>query len=268
MRLPADQRDPELIRSLIPFLTLLKDYYFRAEYEGVEHLPKDGRFIAVANHNGGPMLADTWVMLSWWWTHYGPEFPGYALVHDAALDVPVLGEYLVRLGALRASRENAERVLADGGTLLIYPGGVLDCLKSFWRRNVIDFRGHTGFVELAIRHGLPIVPVVNAGGHEVYFTVCSSRALARWTGLDRLTGVRTVPINVGLPWGVWPTGFLPFLPLPAQFHYKIGRPMYFGHDPGIERKPDVARRAYGRVTAAMQRMLDSLVLKRRLPVIG
>ena len=61
---------------------------------------------------------------------------------------------------------------------------------------------------------------------------------------------------------------VPFLPLPAKFHYKIGKPMYFGHDPDIERKPDVVRRAYGRVTAAMQRMLDSLVRKRRLPFIG
>jgi 1-acyl-sn-glycerol-3-phosphate acyltransferase len=268
LRRPRDERDLDLIRSILPFLNFLSAYYFRTEYEGEQHVPKDGRFIAVANHNGGPILADAWMMLAWWWSHFGPEYPAYALVHDTALNVPVVGDYLVRLGALRANRENAERVIADGGTLLIYPGGVLDCLKPFWRRNVVDFHGRTGFVELAIKRGIPILPVVNAGGHEVYFTLWSSPTLARWTGLAALTGVRTLPINVGLPWGVWPTGFLPFLPLPAKFHYKVGKPMYFGHDPDIERKPEVVRRVYGRITATMQRMLDSVVRKRRLPVLG
>lgn len=264
----ADQRDPALIRALLPLLSVIRDYYFRSEFEGVEHIPADGRFIAVANHNGGPILPDTWVMLSWWWEHFGPDFPAYALVHDAALDVPILGDYLVRLGALRATRKSAESILEQGGTLLIYPGGVLDCLKSFWRRNVIDFHGRTGFVELAIRYGIPILPVVNAGGHEVYFTLWSSERIARWTGFGKVTGVNTVPINVGLPWGVWATGFVPYVPLPAKFHFKIGKPIDLGHDPDIGAKPHVVRRAYGRVTNAMQRQLDSVAKQRRFPVLG
>lgn len=267
-RVPTDQRDPDLIRSFLPLLSFLRDYYFRAEFEGTEYVPRDGRFIAVANHNGGPILPDTWIMLSWWWTHFGADFPAYALVHDAALNLPVVGDYLVRLGALPASRESAERVLDQGGTLLIYPGGVLDCLKTFWRRNVVDFHGRRGFVELAIRYGIPILPIVNAGGHEVYFTMWSSERLARWSGLRRLTGVNTVPITVGAPWGVWLTGFVPYLPLPAKFHYKVGRPIDLGHDPDIEQKPHLIQRGYGRVSGTMQRMLDSLARRRRWPVVG
>ena len=36
-------------------------------------------------------------------------------------------------------------------------------------------------------HGVPVVPMVNTGGHEVYVTIFSSPALARWTGVARFT---------------------------------------------------------------------------------
>jgi len=174
----------------------------------------------------------------------------------------------VKLGALRATAENAERVLEMGQPLLIYPGGELDCLKSFWRRHTIDFHGRTGFIKLALKHGVPILPVVNAGGHEVYLTLFSSQRLAEWTGIARLTRVKTLPVNLGLPWGLWATGFVPFLPLPAKLSYKVGEPIHVGHDPEAARRPDVVRGLYRKVTGIMQDMLDELAGRRRLPVIG
>ena len=265
---PAN-RDPEFIRSVaLPFLNAVRSYYFRWEAEGAEQVPSDGPFITVANHNGGPVLADAWVMLSYWWTVRGVENAGYALVHDAALGIPVVRNVLVKLGALRATAENAERVLQMGQPLLIYPGGELDCLKSFWRRHTIDFHGRTGFIKLALKHGVPILPVVNAGGHEVYLTLFSSQRLAEWTGIARLTRVKTLPVNLGLPWGLWATGFVPFLPLPAKLSYKVGEPIHVGHDPEAARRPDVVRGLYRKVTGIMQDMLDELAGRRRLPVIG
>src|SRR5262245_19992383 len=73
------------------------------------------------------------------------------MVHDAPLRVPLLRSFLIKkVGGLRASSENAEKVLGLGAPLLIYPGGELDCLKSFWRRHTVDFHGRTGFIELAL----------------------------------------------------------------------------------------------------------------------
>ena len=60
------------------------------------------------------------------------------------------------------------------------------------------------------------LPVVIAGGHETVITLHSSRALARWTGLERLLRMKAVPISLGLPWGLW-VGPWPFVPLPAKF---------------------------------------------------
>lgn len=261
-------RDPDFIRRVaMPAFTRLRRY-FRAELDGLEHVPRSGPFIVVGNHNGGPLLPDCFVMLSYWWAALGPDRPAYGLVHDSALRVPGVRTLLAKIGGIRASRENGSRVLEAGAPLLLYPGGDLDCLKSFWRRNTVDFYGRTGFAELALTHGVPIVPVVNAGGHEVYVTLFSSPRLARWTGAARLTRVKTLPINVGLPWGIWATAFVPYLPLPAKFTYRIGAPIHLGHDPEAARDPRALRVASARVTRAMQAMLDEIVARRRLPIFG
>ncbi len=264
-----DALDPEFIeRWAVPALTPVREHYFRTEVEGIEHLPREGPVMAVSHHSGGPMLPDCWMMLSYYWSHFGFERPGYCLVHDVAFRAPLFGSLISKLGALRASPANAEKVFDRGGLLLVFPGGELDCYRSFARRNTVDVFGRKGFVRLAMRRGVPIVPVVNVGGHETSFIVFSGRRIARWTGIERLTRVKTVPLNVGLPWGVWPTGFVPFLPLPAKLSYKVGKPFYFRPDAGLHEDEDAVDRAYLAVQNAMQDMVDDLASRRRLPVIG
>src|SRR5437016_14038455 len=77
---PAN-RDPEFIRSVaLPVLNAVRSYYFRWEAEGAEQVPSAGPVITVANHNGGPGLADAWVIPSYWWTGTGVEHAREALV--------------------------------------------------------------------------------------------------------------------------------------------------------------------------------------------
>jgi len=262
-------RDPRFIEEVgRPFCDWLRKVYFRAECEGLEYLPRRGSFIAVANHSGGPMLPDIWVMISQFWELFGSQAPSYALVHDAAFRVPGVRNALIKLGALRASRRNAEKVLEAGGVLLITPGGDLEALRSFRQRNRLDLHGRTAFVEWAFRYGAPVLPVVNVGAHEVYCTLFSSRALARWSGIERWTGVKTVPVNLGLPWGIWLTGFVPYLPFPSKMSFQIGKPFRFPKDPRLAQNPDAVMRAFHRVGDRMQEMLDELAARRRFPVIG
>ena len=60
---PSDpsNRDPEFIeRTVLPVFRFLSKYYFRVEAEGLENIPQKGPFLVVSNHNGGPILPDTW----------------------------------------------------------------------------------------------------------------------------------------------------------------------------------------------------------------
>jgi hypothetical protein len=62
--------------------------------------------------------------------------------------------------------------------------------------------------------------------------------------------------------------FMPFLPLPAKFTYRLGPPIDLGHDPDAAEDPRARRIAAARVTRTMQDMLDELVERRRLPILG
>ncbi len=263
-------RDLDFIREVaLPLLWNIGTYYFRAESRGTENLPKKGEsFIAVGNHSGGPILPDVWLTAAYWWDVFGIEVPAYAMVHDLVFRVPVLRNMLIKVGALRASQSNAAKVLEMGGTVLAYPGGAEESQRSFWRRNQIDFRGRTGFIELALQYGVPILPVVNVGAHEVYFTLFSSRLLAQITGLSRLTGLKTLPLNIGLPWGVWLTGFLPYIPLPSKIVFDVGKPVYLPKDPELAKNRSFVREVYVEITRTMQKMVDELAEERRFPVLG
>src|SRR5262249_48682303 len=235
---------------------------------GLEHVPIDGQYIGVGNHGGAPLLPDVVCLCAWWVLEMGLDRPTYIMVHDFPFRIPVLRNLMCRVGAMPASRENAERVLGSGASMLCFPGGELDCLRSFRDRNRVMLYGRTGFVKLAFKYGVPIVPFVNIGGHEVYFTLFSSQRLARWTGLEKFARVKSVPLILGLPWGLWFTGFLPYLPLPSKLVYKVGEPIRVQHDPDRANDRDAVQRVYRQVTEVMQEMLDDLASRRRFPVIG
>jgi 1-acyl-sn-glycerol-3-phosphate acyltransferase len=262
-------RDPEFIEKLaLPVLRFALKYYFRTEAEGLENIPREGPFLVVSNHNGGPILPDTWMMLAIYWNEFGTEKPGYALVHDIVFRVPVVRTFLGKVGAMRASTENAKRILDMGGPLVVYPGGTEDCFKSFWKRHKICFENRTGFIKLALDKKVPILPVVSSGGHEVYFTLFSSRRLARWTGLSRWARIKSCPVNLGLPWGIWMTGFLPYLPLPSKMRFKVGSLIHLDPPSASAANNGFVDACYRQVVDVMQGMLDELAEERRWPVLG
>jgi 1-acyl-sn-glycerol-3-phosphate acyltransferase len=261
-------RDPDFVEAIAPLFWLIARHYFRGEGEGLEHVPRSGQVIGVGIHSGAPLLPDVWGLGAYWVATRGVADPAYILVHDLPLRIPVLGNLLMKVGALRASPKNADRALASGATLLVFPGGDRECARPFWTRDRVDLRGNTGFIKLAYRYGVPIVPFVNVGGHEVYFTLFSSDRLARWLGLTRWLRVKSVPLNLGLPWGLWWTAFLPYLPLPAKIVYRCAEPIPFERDPRRAEDPVALRAVYERVVDAMQSMVDDLARRRRFPVLG
>jgi 1-acyl-sn-glycerol-3-phosphate acyltransferase len=262
-------RDPDFIEQYArPFCNWLSRAYFRAEFEGLEHVPLRPPFIAVANHSAAPILPDIWPMIGKWWQLFPLEQPSYALIHDAAFKVPVVRNLLIKLGGLRACTLSGERALDRGGVLLVMPGGDVEASRSYWQRNRIDLQGRTGVAKLALRYGAPVLPVVNVGGNEVNFTLLSGRRLARWTGLDRVARVKVLPLTVGLPWGIWPTAFVPYLPLPSKISYRIGPPLEFPRNPALAENRDLVERSTREISSAMQSMLSDLAARRRFPVFG
>ena len=259
-----DDRDPDFIRENLSLSWLLATIWFRGEVRGMERIPEQGPVLLVGNHSGGNITPDTIVFTLAFNTFFGVERPFYQLAHNLVLTSPV-GPYLRKFGTVAASHENARKALESDAAVLVYPGGDWEVSRPTWEANRIEFAGRKGFIKLALDAGVPMVPIVSVGGQETAIFLSHGDRLARALRLDKLLRLKTLPVNLSLPWIVNIGDFLSHLPLPAKITVQVLEPIdlpeRYGPDPDIDR-------IYDDVTAQMQDQLDELAAERRLPVVG
>jgi 1-acyl-sn-glycerol-3-phosphate acyltransferase len=262
---PVAERDPEFVQSLLPLMEVF-NRYFDAEVRGIEHLPKRGPMLLVGNHSGGGLTPDTTAVMAAWYRARGVAQPLIGLALDAVFRVPGLRTFFLKLGEVPANQGNAARALDGGAAVLVYPGGAHEAYRPWTDRHRIDFNGRTGFITLALRKGVPVVPVVGHGGHDSAMVLARGDALAARL-LPPSLRVDVFPLLFKIPWGIAPAG-LPALPLPAKITVQIGRPMRWSrYDARAADDPRVLRRCYDEITGTMQRTLDALAKETPYPVL-
>lgn len=201
--------DPAVLSSLRPALDALVDRWFRLHLEGLTSVP-DGRVIFVANH-GGALPWDALVLLVALSRATGRVVR--PLVEDPVITAPFLGTLMSRLGCVRASQENATRLLDRGEAVLVFPEGMQGLGKSWRRRHQLQRFGRGGFVRLAVRTQTPLVPVAVVGGEET--APLLGKVEAAKAVLPDMTP--WLPLTPLFPW----LGPLGLLPLPARWSVRI-----------------------------------------------
>src|SRR3954469_23304356 len=259
-----DERDPDYIRENLPGIWLLASLYFRGDVRGLANIPEDGPVLLVGNHSGGNLTPDTGVFTLAFNAYFGVERPFYQLAHNLVLSMPGLS-FLRKFGTVAASPSNAEQALKEGAALLVYPGGDYEVHRPIWERNKVDFGGRKGFIRLALRHDVPIVPVVAIGGQETSLFLSRGETLAKLLLLDKVFRLKVLPISLAAPWGLNVGDMLGHVPLPAKIVVEALPPIHLRDEFGD--KPDLDE-VYTEVMARMQAALDALAAERRLPVIG
>jgi 1-acyl-sn-glycerol-3-phosphate acyltransferase len=260
-------RDPDLLRAIRPILELYATY-FRSEVKGFERLPERGPFLVIGNHSGGQMPPDIPVLLTAWWRERGEDEDVYALFHHFLLGIPGVGRLLERAGAVEAGPTNAEAILRGDGILFDYPGGDYEVFRPWWERNRIEFGDRLGFVRLALRTQVPIVPAVSIGSHETLVVVARGQRVAKCLGLDRMFRIKVMPLVFGPPFGLVPGG-IPTWPLPAKITVELCEPLQWSrYGPDAAQDDAVVRSCYVEVTEVMQATLDRLAAERRFPILG
>lgn len=256
-------RDPELLLLIADLYRWLGAHYFRLRVEGVENIPARGPALLVGNHSGGFLPSEGFFTEVAVFDHLGFDLPIYALAHDFLFEDPVLARYAGRIGMLRAGHESAHHAFAAGACVLVYPGSDLDTFRPFRDRNKVVLGGRKGFIKLALRERVPIVPVVTAGNHEQMIVLRRGDRLARLLRAHRWARTEVLPIVLSLPWGLT-SGFVPYLPLPAQTTLAFLPPMSWPQlGPDDADDPAVLDRCYREVEAAMQATMDRLTRGRR-----
>jgi 1-acyl-sn-glycerol-3-phosphate acyltransferase len=271
----TETRDEAFVARFLATVRPWLTRFFEPEVRGLSNVP-DGAALLVANHNAGVLMPDVWILGDALFGHMGARGLPYALAHDVLFDVKGLRQALEKLGGVRASPASAHALFASGHKALVYPGGDREVMRPYRDRHRIVFGPRRGYVKMAIREGVPVVPVVTAGAHEAFMVLDDGGLVARWLGLPKWARINVLPTVLSFPWGLT-FGFPPpYVPVPTRIVMDVLPPIHFERS-GEEAAVDDAyvERCHDRVVRAMQARLDEIVsteeigvrarLKRRWP---
>jgi 1-acyl-sn-glycerol-3-phosphate acyltransferase len=156
-------------------------HWFRVEWDGLEKIPVAGGALLVANH-AGAIPSDAPVIMHGVEQELGR--PVYGLADYLFKTIPVVGTLWARGGGVPAHPDNAFRLLREQNQLvLVFPEGTKGTGKLYRDRYQLRRFGRGGFVEIAMRAGVPIVPIAVVGAEEAMPMLWKSATLAKATGL-------------------------------------------------------------------------------------
>jgi 1-acyl-sn-glycerol-3-phosphate acyltransferase len=247
-------RDPRTTARWEPLLELLYSRWFRVETRGLEHVPSTGAALLVANH-AGTLPYDSAMIVHAIRRDHPSRRDVRPLVEDAIFHLPYLGPLINRIGGVRADPENAERLLARGELVAVFPEGVKGMGKLWRDRYRLQRFGRGGFIKLALRSGAPIVPVAVIGAEEALPMVAKVTWFAKSIGLPYVPVTPTFPL----------LGPLGLVPLPSKWRLRFGEPIDLGKQYGPEAADDrlLVNRLADAVRAQIQMMVDGTLAERR-----
>jgi 1-acyl-sn-glycerol-3-phosphate acyltransferase len=245
--------DPVVADAVWHLFNYLYFDYFKVDVEGIEHVPAAGPALLVANHGGAAIPYDGMLL-------------GIAVANEAAVPrrvrvtatelfnmVPVLAPLFRKSGGIYAAREDVEHVLAAGGLVGVFPEGEKGFMKPVWNAYEVQRFGRGGFVSIAERLGVPVIPVAIIGSEEVHPAITvSSRlgALVRAFLPDQRVEAVAVALNP--------------IPLPVRWRIRFHRPVTPVRAGEAPDTLDMLARA-DMIRRLIQASLDEMLARRATP---
>ncbi len=228
--------------------------WFRVEWEGLEHIPREGGALLVGNH-AGAIPSDVPVIMHGIETELGR--PVYGMADNLFRALPVVGTLWSRTGGLPAHPDNAYRLLHDEHQLaLAFPEGTKATGKLARERYQLRRFGRGGFVDIAMRAGVPIVPLAIVGNEEAMPIVYKSATLAK------LLNIPYFPVTAN-QFVLGPVLGL-VVPLPAKFRIRVLPPVHFDVAANEERyNRSIVMEHADRIRASIQDAVHDLLRNRR-----
>ena len=238
---------------VMPLARPLYRTWWRVSAVGLEHIPSTTGALVVANHAGTLPFDAMMTKLAIYDEH--PQHRHLReLAADLALRVPVVGPLARKTGNTLAIEDDAVRLLRRGELVGVWPEGFKGIGKTYRDRYKLQRFGRGGYVEVALRAGVPIVPVAIVGSEEIYPIITNLKPLAR------LLGFPYFPITWQFPW----LGPLGIVPLPSKWIITFGEPIPTDtYDPAAADDPMTVFELSDRVRDTIQQMLYRTLLGRR-----
>lgn len=217
--------------------------YHRYEIVGLDRLLRRDACLLVGYH-GKPVAYDLCMLTVT--LHERLGYLPHGVVHGAVEHEPLMRWVASSLGFVTGDGLAVARAVARGEHILVQPGGTREGCRSSRHRYRVDWGDRTGYVRLALKHRLPIVPIAARGVDDGYIGFNDGYALGKLLG---------VPGRLPLWVGVGPCGLFPFSPpFPVKITQIVGEPI----DLGAVDPDDHARvlALHRRVAGAVQELLD------------
>lgn len=213
--------------------------YFRYDVTGTEHIPEVGGAVLVIPHTA--ITIDGFLMGAEILKRRGRTVR--ALGDHQLFEMPGIGDLLLRLGAVDGRPDNAMKILRDGELVFVMPGGAREAWQPIHRRHDLTWDGRYGFIKVALRAQVPIIPAVTIGSAESLWLPFHS---LNW-GQKVLR--RRWPLVPPLGIGLTP------VPIPTRWTAHIGPPIPLEHPPEAADDPEIVHALQVRVKETIEGML-------------
>lgn len=224
---------------------------WRPFVDGLEHLPRDGRFLLVGNH-----------------TQSGTE--GFLIPYLVRREIGTLvrpltdrrfatmpgpaADLLAACGATVGSPESAGELMRHDQTILVFPGGGREIAKFKGEENTLRWQDRAGFARISAEHDYPIVPAGLIGGDDVYRSLTSRDGLfGRFS--QRIAKALGAPGDMAMPLlrGIGPT----LIPRPQRMYLRFAEPIDTAKPAGVS-APEWADTVKQRTQTSLEAVLADL----------
>jgi Diacylglycerol acyltransferase len=221
--------------------------YHRYTVEGLDRLDGPDTVLIVGYH-GRPWAWDMAMLLAAMYDRYG-YYP-HGIVHRGFDQLPGLRFLAAALGCVTTDGPVIETAVARGEHVVTTPGGAHEGCRTFLDNYRVDWGERVGYVRLALRYGLRIVPVAAAGADGTYIGLTDPESFAVRLGVPRDWA--------WIPWvGLGPLGLFPFSPpFPVRMRQLIGEPIDPAADGVRADDREGLLHVHRRVVTAVQALLD------------
>ncbi len=222
--------------------------YHRYDIEGLDRiLGLPGPALLVGYH-GRPIAYDLCMLGVT--LHERLGYLPHGIVHGAVDRQPLMKWVADGLGFVTGDGPAMDAIVRRGEHVCVQPGGTREGCRSFRHRYQVDWGDRVGYLAMALRHGLPIVPIAASGVDDGYIGLNDGYALGK-----RLGAPGRLPLWLGI--GLF--GPFPFSPpLPVKITQLIGAPIDLEAEGPVDRADRAALlRLHGKVKGAVQALLDA-----------
>jgi 1-acyl-sn-glycerol-3-phosphate acyltransferase len=234
---PVQQVDPQVIQEIIDLSLGIDeekqirsvDRMYRAmslfanpTVVGEENIP-EGPVLYIGNHS--TMALDVLVAMPALVRATGRLVRGMS--DEIMYRNPGMRRRIVESGAVMGHAKIGDALFEAGKDILLFPGGAYEANKNLDRRYTLQWKQRTGFVRMAAKHGVPIVPVGIVGPDEWFGRYMDRDEVANsWLGkLLMRAGVSEEFMQSDqlppIPRGI----FGSLLPRPQRAYVAIGEPV-------------------------------------------